>query len=256
MAAKDFDLLHAARTEDLDDSQIASLAVLGKSEKEIIGKLKYSGSHLLQGARGVGKSMLLKETESELDREFEEERNLGVYVNFKTSTLLEGVKADNKSAFQIWVGAKILQSLYEKLIGMGVINENDSSDPFKKIFGVETIYSMKRTLQDKIHLLQKLSKNDSKEQIIDEIGDDFLDKVNDISYVSGIMKEIIDEYKLNKIIFLFDEAAHTFIPEQQEIFFEIFISFSPLPFFFLLLSSFLPHSLVLALPFLPFPHSL
>ncbi len=119
MAAKDFDLLHAARTEDLDDSQIASLAVLGKSEKEIIGKLKYSGSHLLQGARGVGKSMLLKETESELDREFEEERNLGVYVNFKTSTLLEGVKADNKSAFQIWVGAKILQSLYEKLIGMG-----------------------------------------------------------------------------------------------------------------------------------------
>lgn len=222
MAAKDFDLLHAARTEDLDDSQIASLAVLGKSEREIIGKLKYSGSHLLQGARGVGKSMLLKETESELDREFQDERSLGVYVNFKTSTLLEGVKADNKSAFQIWVGAKILQSLYEKLIGVGVINENDSSDPFKKIFGVETIYSMKRTLQDKIHLLQKLSKNDSKEQIIDEIGDDFLDKVNDISYVSGIIKEIIDEYKLNKIIFLFDEAAHTFIPEQQEIFFEIF----------------------------------
>ncbi|MFZ3408124.1 zinc ribbon domain-containing protein [Vibrio chagasii] len=222
MSAKDFDLLHAARTEDLDDSQIGSLAVLGKSEKEIIGKLKYSGSHLLQGARGVGKSMLLKETESELDSEFKDERSLGVYVNFKTSTLLEGVKADNKSAFQIWVGAKILQSLYEKLIAMGVINENDSSDPFKKIFGVETISSMKRTLQEKIHLLQKLSKNDSKEQIIDEIGDDFLDKVNDISYVSGIIKEIVEEYKLNKVIFLFDEAAHTFIPEQQEIFFEIF----------------------------------
>lgn len=222
MAAKDFDLLHAARTEDLDNSQISKLAVLGDSEKEIIGKLKYSGSHLLQGARGVGKSMLLKETESELDLEFEDKRCLGVYVNFKTSTLLEGVKADNKSAFQIWVGAKILQSLYEKLIEMGVVNESDSSDPFKRVFGVKTIYSMKQTLQDKIHLLQKLSKDDIKENLIHEIGDDFLDKVNDITYVSGIIKDIIEEYSINKIIFLFDEAAHTFIPEQQEIFFEIF----------------------------------
>jgi hypothetical protein len=212
MASKDFDLLHAARTEDLDDSQITSLAVLGKLEKEIIGKLKYSGSHLLQGARGVGKSMLLKETEAELDREFKDERSLAVYVNFKTSTLLEGVKADNKSAFQVWVGAKILQSLYEKLIINGVINENDSSDPFKRIFGVQTIYSMKRTLQEKIHLLQKLSKTQDKENIIEEIGDDFLDKVNDISYVSGIIKEIIEEYSLNKVVFLFDEAAHTDLP--------------------------------------------
>ena len=222
MSAKDFDLLHAARTEDLDDSQITNLAVLGETEKEIIGKLKYSGSHLLQGARGVGKSMLLRETEAELDREFEEERSLAVYVNFKTSTLLEGVKADNKSAFQVWVGAKILQSLYEKLVATGVINENDSSDPFKRIFGVETVYSMKRTLQEKIHLLQKLSRSGNETNIINEIGDDFLDKVNDISYVSEIVREIIEEYKLNRVIFLFDEAAHTFIPEQQEIFFEIF----------------------------------
>lgn len=222
MSAKDFDLLHAARTEDLDDSQITNLAVLGETEKEIIGKLKYSGSHLLQGARGVGKSMLLRETEAELDREFEEERSLAVYVNFKTSTLLEGVKADNKSAFQVWVGAKILQSLYEKLIATGVINENDSSDPFKRIFGVETIYSMKRTLQEKIHLLQKLSRSGNEANIIHEIGDDFLDKVNDISYVSEIVREIIEEYRLSRVIFLFDEAAHTFIPEQQEIFFEIF----------------------------------
>jgi hypothetical protein len=54
------------------------------------------------------------------------------------------------------------------------------------------------------------------------LGDEFLNKVNDISYVSELIREIINEYNLNKIIFLFDEAAHTFIPEQQEIFFEIF----------------------------------
>lgn len=222
MSTKDFDLLHAARTEDLEDSQISDLAVLGNTEQEIVGKLKYSGSHLLQGARGIGKSMLLRKAEAELDREFENDRILAVYVNFKTSTLLEGVKADNKNAFQVWVGAKILQALYEKLINLGIITDGQASDPFQRIFGVKTIYGMKETLQEKIHLLQKLSKEDERDGIIDSLGDKFLDKVNDISYVNDIIREIVSEYNLNRVVFLFDEAAHTFIPEQQEIFFEIF----------------------------------
>jgi hypothetical protein len=222
MSSKDLDLIHAARTEDLEDDQISKLAVLGKNEEEIIGKLKFSGAHLLQGARGIGKSMLLRETESELDRDFMKDRILSVYVNFKTSTLLEGVKADNKSAFQIWVGAKILQALYEKLISNGVITETSTSDPFKRIFGVETIFGMKKTLQEKIHLLQQLSKSEAKDSIIKGLGKDFIDKANDITYVLEIIKEVIADFNLNRIVFLFDEAAHTFIPEQQEIFFEIF----------------------------------
>lgn len=222
MSTKDLDLVHAARTEDLEDEQISQLAVIGKTEEEVIGKLKYSGAHLLQGARGIGKSMLLRETESELDRDFKKDRILAVYVNFKTSTLLEGVKADNKSAFQIWVGAKVLQALYEKLIANGLITENSESDPFKRIFGVETVFGMKKALQEKIHLLQKLSKNEKTEDVLKELGDEFLDKVNDITYVLEIIKEIAADYSLNRIVFLFDEAAHTFIPEQQEVFFEIF----------------------------------
>src|SRR5690606_36734047 len=122
---------------------ISQIAVIGKAESEVIAKLKFSGAHLLQGARGIGKSMLLRETESELDRDFKNDRVLPVYVNFKTSTLLEGVKADNKSAFQIWVGAKILQALYEKLIDQGMVGTGSASDPFKRIFGVETVFGMK-----------------------------------------------------------------------------------------------------------------
>jgi hypothetical protein len=219
---KDFDLLHAARTEDLEDSQISRLAVLGEFEKDVVEKLKYSGSHLIQGARGIGKSMLLREAETELDADFKKSRNLAVYVNFKTSTLLEGVKADKKDAFQVWVGAKILQALYEKLLSHNLISEGNTDDPFKRIFGINSIYSMKHTLQEKIHLLQNLSKKDGKDNVLETLGDEFLDKVNDISYVNGIIKEIIDEYDINRIVFLFDEAAHTFIPSQQEIFFEIF----------------------------------
>jgi hypothetical protein len=221
-STKDLDLLHAARTEDLEDNQISDLAVIGKTEADVISKLKYSGAHLLQGPRGIGKSMLLRETEAELDRDFKSDRILAVYVNFKTSTLLEGVKADNKNAFQIWVGAKVLQALYEKLIDNGTITDGSTSDPFKRIFGVETVFGMKKALQEKIHLLQKFSKNENKEEVLEKLGREFIDKVNDISYVLEIIKEIVSEYNLNRIVFLFDEAAHTFIPEQQEIFFEIF----------------------------------
>jgi hypothetical protein len=222
MSAKDFDLLHAARTEDLEDSQISQLAVLGEFEKAVVGKLRFSGSHLLQGARGIGKSMLLREAESELDKDFDVDRILAVYVNFKTSTLLEGVKADKKDAFQVWVGAKILQALYEKLVSHNLISDEETEDPFKRIFGIKSIYGMKQTIQEKIHLLQNLSKEDDKDNVLNELGDEFLNKVNDISYINGIIKEIIDEYEIRRIVFLFDEAAHTFIPSQQEIFFEIF----------------------------------
>lgn len=222
MSAKDFDLIHAARTEDLEDNQISQLAVIGDFEADVIAKLKFTGAHLLQGARGIGKSMLLKETEAELDRDFKQDRALGVYVNFKTSTLLEGVKAENRNAFQIWVAAKILQALYEKLTTNGIISDNSTSDPFKRIFGVDSIFGLQKVLQEKIHLLQRLSKEDNKAEILAKLGSDFLDRVNDISYVLEIVKEIASEYSLNRIVFLFDEAAHTFIPEQQEIFFEIF----------------------------------
>jgi len=223
MASKEFDLLHAARTEDLEDSQITTLAVLGEAEKEVVEKLKFSGSHLLQGARGIGKSMLLRAAEAELDSEFDRAKILGVYVNFKTSTLLEGVKADKKDAFQVWVGTKILQATHEKLAKLDLISESSADDPFRRIFGVSASKKgMRHVLEEKIHLLQQLSQGAQQEEILKKIGEDFLEKVNDIFYVNDIIKEVIEEFKIQRLVFLFDEAAHTFIPTQQEIFFEIF----------------------------------
>ena len=53
------DFLHAARCEDLSYKEIAKLSVLGDFERGIIDTLKQSGAHLVEGARGMGKSMLL-----------------------------------------------------------------------------------------------------------------------------------------------------------------------------------------------------
>ena len=77
-------------------------------------------------------------------------------------------------------------------------------------------------LQEKIHLLQNLTMAVNKHEVISKIGSDFIDHVNDISFLHEIIKDIIEKLSITKVVFLFDEAAHTFIPPQQEIFFEIF----------------------------------
>lgn len=218
----DTDLLQAARCEDLIYEQIGTLTVLGDFERKIVDTLKQSGAHLLMGARGVGKSMLMKQAEFEMDQDFQNQRKLAVYVNFKTSTLLEGVKAEERNAFQVWVGAKILQALHDKLTLINLIGREETPDPYLRIFGITSSKGTKNILQEKIHLLQKLAINGDRDKVIADIGSDFLDRVYDVSFVNEIIKDIVAQFQINKLVFLFDEAAHTFIPAQQEIFFEIF----------------------------------
>lgn len=217
------DLLQTARCEDLLYEQIRQVSVLGDFERRIIDALKGSGANLLEGARGVGKSMLLRMAEIELDNAFPMDKKLGVYVNFKTSTLLEGVKADERDAFQIWVNIKILEALHEKMLELNLIARSGLADPYHRVFGVSSVLETKAMLEEKIHLLQKLAFSKvGQTDIINQIGTDFLAKAQDTSFLVNIIKEVAELFSLNKILFFFDEAAHTFIPTQQNIFFEIF----------------------------------
>ncbi|KAF0220022.1 MAG: hypothetical protein FD174_1467 [Geobacteraceae bacterium] len=222
-AATSEDLLQTARCEDLLYEQIRQVSVLGEFERRIIDSLKGSGANLLEGARGVGKSMLLRMAEIELDTEFTAERKLGVYVNFKTSTLLEGVKADQRDAFQIWVNIKLLEALHEKLLALNLIAKSGSDDPYYRVFGIKSVRETKAQLEDKIHLLQKLAfRKTDQTAIIDQIGKDFLAKAQDTTFLTNVIKEVTELFSIKKVVFFFDEAAHTFIPAQQTIFFEIF----------------------------------
>ncbi len=223
LASSGEDLLQTARCEDLLYEQIRDVSVIGVFERRILDALKGSGANLLEGARGVGKSMLLRMAEIELDGAFERDRKLGVYVNFKTSTLLEGVKAGERDAFQIWVNIKLLEAVHEKLLALNLIAKGGSQDPYFRVFGIHSVHEMKALLEDKIHLLQKLAFNkQDNASIINEIGPDFLAKAQDTSFLTAMLKDVTDTFVMNKIIFFFDEAAHTFIPAQQAIFFEIF----------------------------------
>jgi hypothetical protein len=170
------DLLQTARCEDLLYEQISQVSVVGDFERRIIDATKGSGANLLEGARGVGKSMLLRIAELELDRNFAADRKLAVYVNFKTSTLLEGVKADERDAFQIWVNIKILEALHEKMLVLNLIAKSGSRDPYFRVFGVSSVGETKALLEEKIHLLQKLAFSREQSSIIAQIGTEFWQK--------------------------------------------------------------------------------
>jgi hypothetical protein len=216
------DLLQAARCEDLLYTQIKELSVLGAFEAGVIATLKKPGAHLLEGARGVGKSMLLRLAEIDMDADFKTSRKLAVYVNFKTSTLLEGVRAGERDGFQIWVNAKLLQSLHDKLESLDLISRSGEADPYQRIFGISSVEKTRTFLQEKVFLLQKLTNAPDKAAVVEEIGSDFLDRVRDTGFLVEVVKAVMQDFKIDKLVFLFDEAAHTFIPSQQEIFFEIF----------------------------------
>lgn len=79
----DFNFLQVTRSEDLNYNEIKELSVLGKEEEEIITKLSQSGAHLLQGARGVGKTMLLKMAEIRMDNNFNTNKVLSVEIMYK-----------------------------------------------------------------------------------------------------------------------------------------------------------------------------
>src|ERR1700722_14490324 len=119
----------------------------------------------------MGKSMLLRSAELEMDSEFAKTRQLAVYVTFKTSTLLEGVKAGERDGFQIWVSLKILQALHEKLVQLDLIGHGGDLDPYFRVFGVKSVEDTKELLQDKIHLLQKLAQAQNKTEVISELGE-------------------------------------------------------------------------------------
>lgn len=223
MAVQDpTDYLEAARSEDLKPQEVLSLSVVTESERRILDSLKSTGAHLLQGARGVGKTTLLRYAEIELDSDFKKNRILPVYVNFKTSTLLEGIDAGQKSAFQIWVNTKILQALHEKLVTQGLLKVSDISDPYQNVFGISSVEKTGTFLNDKLRQLQKLAFRSDRKAVEAEIGADFLDRLFDPSSLSEVVREVVNRFGLERLVFFFDEAAHTFIPSQQETFFEIF----------------------------------
>lgn len=121
------------RTEDIKLSEITKIYVETKSDRNIINNLKSNSQLLLIGSRGIGKTMLIKVAESELNSEYPTNKVLPVYLSFSKSMLVNN-SFDNK-IFQYWMYAKLLNEFRNSILEKGIITSYN--DPFERLFNNE-----------------------------------------------------------------------------------------------------------------------
>lgn len=198
------------RTEDLTLEEVDNLYVDTKIDRENIEALKSNQPLLLIGSRGTGKTMLMRKAERELDNEFNDERILPIYTSFATSVIYDDM---NMTKLML---SKILISLQIKLKEKGIIVQGSI---FKPIVS-DKINPIAKKLEKYIEAISV--KNDDENVISDipEINDNKI--LDNIDFFKEFIKELCDEYKIKKIIVMFDEACQIFAPKQQREFFDLF----------------------------------
>lgn len=211
------------RTEDIKDNEIFDYFVESKMDREIIESLKSQLPILLMGSRGNGKTMLLKVAEQELDRNFDSDKILGVLISFKKAGFLH---EEEKHYFNKWMMSRILIALKKKLrkrVGIG------NSNIFQQYYSAQedTEENLLEKLNSFSNKLEKASKkrNDIERKEIRELSDSLEDEIKafgDIEYFQELVEEVCENNGINRIVLLFDEACHNFIPYQQREFFTLF----------------------------------
>ncbi len=219
------DLIDLARAEDFTDEQFIRCFTETSRERDIIEKLKGPGAHLLEGPRGVGKSSLLKKAELEMDENFETTRMIAVYVNFKASLLVEtGTREIGFDPFLCWITTKVLDAFNKKCRKLQILTSDEISDRYRRLFGITTTWTSSN-LEDFIRDLQSLIiTTDEKEhvELVQNLKTRGLSNFVNVEAISDFISNIMLDRNIVRVNFFFDEAAHTFDEQQQEIFFQFF----------------------------------
>ena len=118
------------RTEDFKDELIEKYFVETKNDREIIENLKSEHQMLLIGSRGVGKTMLLKKAEIELNKEYPEKKFLPVLMSFVKGILVNN--SLNENYFRYWMLSKILNQFRNSLLFKEIITP--ANNPFEMLF--------------------------------------------------------------------------------------------------------------------------
>ena len=152
------------RTEDFKDELIEKYFVETKNDREIIENLKSEHQMLLIGSRGVGKTMLLKKAEIELNKEYPEKKFLPVFMSFVKGILVNN--SLNENYFRYWMLSKILNQFRNSLLFKEIITP--ANNPFEMLFNKNN--TSNNSLDKLIEVLEESwhKKNElSQEQIIE-----------------------------------------------------------------------------------------
>ncbi|AWN17254.1 AAA family ATPase [Salinisphaera sp. LB1] len=185
------------RAEYLTKKALYTWTVTTKRDQLLLKKLKGPGAKLLTGPRGSGKSTMLKRAYYDL---LTNQTALGVYVNYSRSLALEPLFHKTGNAAQLfrqWVLAKIIEGVAE------TFSDLDETVP----------HSLSTALESSRELIEALEAGRALEQ-------------TDLSRTPSLLIRLLSDWlstlDRNRVVLLFDDAAHAFSLEQQRDFFEIF----------------------------------
>lgn len=189
----------AFRAEDIKDKEVQKYYVELPEDRKILESLKSKYPVLLRGSRGVGKSLLLRIVEVELAKQYNKEKILPVYMTLaRASTIRVG-----NEGFMPWMISKISQAIKRSAEKNGITLTKKSS--------VYNLTNQGQSEKEYIKSVEEVWEIRSKDLIPEGIPD-----VEDFKYN---IEKFCEEYEINRIVLLIDEAAHVFMPQQQREFF-------------------------------------
>ncbi|WP_433515144.1 AAA family ATPase [Nonomuraea sp. CA-143628] len=196
------------RTEDLTPEEVSDYFVETEFDRRTIDALKSKKTVVLQGARGVGKSFLLKVAQKELDESFSTSKTLAVYITFNKAGLLQTADSER---FKHWMLAKICERIIREARKKGALRHN--STIFATLSRDDSDEVTELRLQKLRSQLEDSWKNDSLPEGVDS--------GIDPEVIKDAIEDLCSQTSVRRVVLLVDEAAHVFIPEQQRQFFTL-----------------------------------
>ena len=213
------------RTESLGEEVILDYFVTRNDDK--ILRLLDSEQYLLEGSRGVGKTMLMKTAMLTAMKKFNTDSVLPVWVSFEESIRLERIESISKAIdpFMQWTMGKILSETIKKIISLKPDGAVLLSERLANIYGKpqQKNYDTLIEILDKYVLALEVGDIDSDQDMMNCAPSKQLrDILDNPSAFKAFLLELVFEFNLSRIVFFFDEAAHVFSHVQQEKFFTFF----------------------------------
>jgi hypothetical protein len=199
------------RTEDFLLEEIEEQFVSTDQEREIVQRLKGPSPIILEGSRGTGKSFLMRVAQVELDRSFQQDRVLPVYLSFLRSSLIH---TRDQQQFHHWMLSRLCSAILKALRLKGLVMP--LSPPIAVLAGgpVSADGSQASRLE---RLVEEY------ELSYQQPGADVAaNAVPDVQKFKDAIEEISRDSRIARMCVLFDESIHILRPEQQRQFFTLF----------------------------------
>lgn len=198
------------RTEDFKETEILGNYVQTARDKGIVSALMSNTPTIVEGSRGTGKSFLLRVAKALLLQTFPSDRVLPVYVAFAKSSLIQ---TTDKNQFFHWMLARLSAELIRALRKQGLLVSNPD--------GLSIIGAGAVDLKSDTSNVEQLAKRyeESYKSPGELIDPNALPSIEDFKTA---VEDLCESLSLDRIVVMFDEAAHIFRPEQQRRFFTLF----------------------------------